>query len=352
MLYPLKFIPVYKNYIWGGRNLEKLGKELPEGIVAESWELSCHPDGESIISNGCYSGKSLSHFISEFGYEAVGTAVGVDPCWKPRDRFPLLVKLIDANDKLSVQVHPNDNYASLNEEDKSGKSEMWYIIWAKPGAKLVYGLKQGTTKEMFEAAIKNGYVENYLNYVEVIAGDAINIPAGLVHAIGAGIVLAEVQQNSNNTYRVYDYERIDKAGNKRPLHINKALDVINFDEMNKSNELFTSNKQNVFSALFGANKLNTREGRSPYIKNQIVSLVNNQYFNVELLSIQGQIKEVADGSRFYIYLFIDGEGVIEQPKSISDDIIKIKTGETVFIPAAMGNYTISGRFTAIRAYVP
>jgi mannose-6-phosphate isomerase class I len=151
LLYPLKFVPVYKDYIWGGRNLEKLGKNIPEGIIAESWELSCHPEGESIISNGLYRNKSLTWFIEEHGYKAVGTSVGSPSYWQPGDKFPLLIKFIDANDRLSVQVHPDDRYALLNEDDKSGKNEMWYIIWAKPGAKLVYGLIPGTTKEEYKA---------------------------------------------------------------------------------------------------------------------------------------------------------------------------------------------------------
>ena len=335
LLYPLKFVPVYKNYIWGGRNLEKLGKLLPEGIVAESWELSCHPDGESIISNGSYRGRSLSQFIKEFGYRAVGTSVGSPSHWKPGDSFPLLIKFIDANDKLSVQVHPDDNYALLNEEDKSGKNEMWYIIWAKPGAKLVYGLKPGTTREAFEAAVHNGCVEDFLNYIEVAAGDTIYIPAGLVHAIDSGILLAEVQQNSNNTYRVYDYDRVDKTGKKRPLHINKALDVIDFNAANRINDY-----KDYFQK-----EIDTE-------KSHVTSLIRNQYFSVDLVNIQDCIKEVADGSRFYSYVFIEGEGTITQPGHVSNDPVKIKAGETVFIPAEMGEYIISGSLKALEAYLP
>jgi len=337
LFYPLKFMPVYKSYIWGGRNLEKLGKRIPEGTVAESWELSCHPEGESIIANGTYKGKSLSWFIEEFGYKAVGTSVGRPTYWKPGDRFPLLIKFIDANDKLSVQVHPDDRYASLNEDDKSGKNEMWYIIWAKPDAKLVYGLKPGTTKEMFEAAIQNDNIESFLNYIEVTPGDAIYIPAGMVHAIGEGILLAEVQQNSNNTYRVYDYNRVDKTGKKRPLHINKALDVIDFNA--------TGNIYHEHGDSAGGGSENTSEC------NKITTLIDSQYFTVDLVDIQGEIKEIADGSRFYSYVILEGEGSITQPASISNDEVKIKVGETVFIPAAMGEYTVKGCQKMLKAYV-
>lgn len=334
LLYPLKFIPAYKDYIWGGRNLEKLGKNIPEGIIAESWELSCHPEGESIISNGLYRNKSLTWFIEEHGYKAVGTSVGSPSYWQPGDKFPLLIKFIDANDRLSVQVHPDDKYALLNEDDKSGKNEMWYIIWAKPGAKLVYGLIPGTTKEVFEAAIHNGNVEDFLNHIEVAAGDAIYIPAGLVHAIGDGILLAEIQQSSNNTYRVYDYDRVDKTGKKRPLHISKALDVINFD----------------VTGMIDHSEISFVRERKPG-ENEVILLSDSPFFTVDLLNLQGEIEEFADGSRFYSYVIVEGEGNIIQTDSASKDVVKVKAGETVFIPAAMGKYAIKGSLKALKAYI-
>lgn len=397
MLYPLKFIPVYKDYIWGGRNLEKLGKALPEGIVAESWEVSCHPDGESVISNGKYRGIPLSLYINKFQYEVMGTDIG----WKPGDRFPLLVKLIDATDRLSVQVHPDDNYAAAYEKDKSGKTEMWYIISAKPGAKLVYGLLPGTTREMFKKALENGYAEKHLNYIDVSEGDVINIPAGVIHAIGEGILIAEVQQNSNNTYRVYDYDRVDKDRNKRPLHIQKALDVIDFSSVKA--EQGQSSANDIPSA--------SMDGCT------ITRLVKNEYFSVELYDIHGEVEEIADGSKFFIYLFIEGSGsihygidacrgdgnsgnegkdeaeaekedeakdkkeakkeaeeeyekadeakaekeaekedeeVTEEESDEEDDRkdgkIHVKAGESVLIPACMGKYTISGSGKAIKIY--
>ncbi|HHY23126.1 MAG TPA: class I mannose-6-phosphate isomerase [Clostridiaceae bacterium] len=340
MFYPLKFKPVYKDYLWGGRNLSKLGKILPEGIVAESWEVSCHPDGVSIICNGQFKGMSLSEFINNFQYKVMGTGIS----WKPGDKFPLLVKLIDANNKLSVQVHPDDEYAALYEDDKSGKSEMWYVIWAKPGSKLVYGLKPDTTKENFQKALEKGSIEEYLNYIEVFEGDVINIPAGIIHAIGEGILLAEVQQNSNNTYRVYDYNRVDKNGKKRPLHIQKALDVIDFSgsiEYNKS----------------GGTSVQTNDNY------KVTKLVENSYFSTELYHINGEVEEIADGSRFYIYLFIEGEATIcygfrgclngnMKNNGHFSEKMNIRAGESIFIPAFMGKYRISGNIKAIKAYVP
>ncbi|NLC67499.1 MAG: class I mannose-6-phosphate isomerase [Clostridiaceae bacterium] len=337
-MYPLKFKPVYKDYLWGGRNLEKLGKTLPAGIVAESWEVSCHPDGESVISNGEFRGMPLSRFVDKLQYEVMGTGIG----WKPGDRFPLLVKFIDANEKLSVQVHPDDEYASMHEKDMSGKTEMWYIISAKPGAKLVYGLLPGTTREMFKEALENGSVGKYLNYIEVSEGDVIHIPAGVVHAVGEGIMIAEVQQNSNNTYRVYDYDRIDKDGKKRPLHIQKALDVIDFSGIKSKRG---KSKGTPVAALDGFT---------------IARLVENDYFTVELHDIYGKVSEIADGSKFFIYLFIKGSGEIFYGNSdcenagcqgdSHDGNIKVKAGESVLIPASMGKYTILGKIKAMKIY--
>jgi mannose-6-phosphate isomerase len=225
MFYPFKFQPVYKDYIWGGRNFEKLGKTLPKGIVAESWEVSCHPDGVSIIENGEFRGIPLPSMVDIYGRILVGTALPE----KDLRKFPLLVKFIDANKDLSVQVHPDDNYANTYENGEYGKNEMWYIMSAEPGAKLIYDVVPGTTRESFRRAVEEDNIEHCLKSMEVFPGDVINIPSGLIHAIGKGILLAEIQQNSNTTYRVYDYNRTDKNGSKRPLHIGKALDVIDFD---------------------------------------------------------------------------------------------------------------------------
>lgn len=342
----------------GRKKSFKIREDLPEGIVAESWEVSCHPDGQSVISNGQFKDMLLSEYIRKLQYKAMG----IDTLWKPGDRFPLLVKLIDANSKLSVQVHPDDRYASLHENDKSGKNEMWYIIWAKPGAKLVYGLKPGTTKEAFKKALENGTVEEHLNYIEVSKGDAISIPAGIIHAIGEGIMLAEVQQNSNNTYRVYDYNRVDKDGNMRPLHIQKALDVIDFSRVTLSRVTECEKSDNKDIIIQADNNY------------KVIKLVENRYFSVELHQINGEIEEAADGSRFYIYLFIEGEGTIsygygcylngnmnkddcnigssKMTNSYLDKKMHIKAGESIFIPASMGEYKISGNIKAIKMYVP
>ena len=327
-LYPLKFDRNYKDYIWGGRNLDMIGKELPRtGKVAESWELSCHKDGTSVISNGEYKGSTLQEYIEKLKSSAVGTALSS----KDIDKFPLLIKFIDANDRLSVQVHPDDEYANIHENGELGKNEMWYILKAEPGATLVAGVKRGVTKDLFRQAIENNTVEDCLNYMPVKEGDFIDIPNGLVHAIGKGIILAEVQQNSNTTYRVYDYNRVGADGKTRELHIEKSLDTIDF-----------SYTEDVCKKVEGLKiKINDNAVRE-------VKIVN-KYFSIEHYELNGAtILENADGSRFYAYIICSGSG-----KIIYDGgSIDIKMGETIFIPAAMGEYKIEGTLKAVKTYVP
>lgn len=325
MLYPLMFKAVYKDYIWGGREFEKLGKKLPDGIVAESWEVSCHPDGLSVISNGEYKGLTLSRLVELKGKEIVGTELPE----KDLKKFPLLVKLIDANDKLSVQVHPEDAYAFIHENGEYGKNEMWYIISAKAGAKLVYDVVDGVTKEAFKNAVNEEKIESCLNFIDVFPGDVVNIPAGLVHAIGEGIVIAEIQQNSNTTYRVFDYDRVDKHGNKRPLHIGKALEVIDFDTSKRKG------KSKGLVEKLGNNKEKTY-------------LIANKYFSVEKYVINGIIDENTEGERFYIFLLLEGEAEI----IYDTGRIKVSKGESVLIPAALGKYSLKGNFEALKSYVP
>lgn len=363
-LYPLTFIPVYKDYPWGGRNFEIFGRELPEGINAESWEISCHPDGTSIVSNGKYAGTPLPELIKQLGCSLIGTALPE----RDVETFPLLVKLIDAENKLSVQVHPDDEYA-LEHEGEYGKNEMWYIISAKPGSTLIYDVVPGTTRESFAKAVADGTLENCLKKVEVFPGDVINIPAGLIHAIGEGIMLAEIQQNSNTTYRVFDYNRVGKDGKKRPLHIEKSLDVIDFNTTGRKE------KSTGLKIKIGENSTST------YV-------VANKYFAVEILDINGTIEQVADGSRFCMYTFTEGEGRIIYGSEIDSDCcadtdscadtdccacdcdcnaeeirtlcdsdsnskeIEVKAGVSVLIPAAMGRYIIEGKLKGLKSYVP
>jgi mannose-6-phosphate isomerase len=226
--YPLTFTPALKDYIWGGRNLENLyNRQLPpSGPIAESWEVSGHPNGPAIVDGGPLAGQSLPGVLETWGVGLVGTRAG----WAlERNKFPLLVKLLDAEKRLSVQVHPQDSYALTNENGELGKTEMWYILHARPGAQLILGLRPGVTPQAFRQAVADNELDRWLHHLRVKAGDAIFVPAGTVHAILEGIIAAEIQQNSDTTYRIYDWGRVGADGVPRPLHVDKALEVINFE---------------------------------------------------------------------------------------------------------------------------
>ena len=326
MYYPLKFEPEYKKYIWGGRNLESLGKILPEGKVAESWEVSCQKEGISTIANGIFKGVSLVDLIGRTGNCVMGSEF--DHHHKNTE-FPLLFKLIDANQKLSVQVHPDNKYAYIHENKELGKHEAWYIVYAKPGAQIVYSVVPGVNKDSFVAAIKDNKIMSNLNFINVFTGDVINISPGIMHAIGEGIIVAEIQQNSNITYRVFDYDRMDDNGNKRPLQLNKALDVIDFDT--------------------AGNKVKY-EGLAVQIDcdSSITYKLANEFFSIEILKINGRIDQVANGSRFYIYYVLEGKANVQY----EDGLICLEKGESMLIPASMGKYNLSGQFEILKTYVP
>lgn len=222
MLYPFTFHPIFKERVWGGRSLETIyGKPLPAGRrIGESWEICDRPGDASVIANGPLAGHDLRWLMEQHEHELLGDA-------KPQNgRFPLLVKLLDARDKLSLQVHPPpDAAAKLGGEPKT---EIWYVASAEPGAGLYVGLKRGVTRELFEAKIRNGEVADCFHRIPVKAGDAMFLPSGRVHAIGAGLVIFEFQQNSDTTYRVFDWNRPGLDGKPRELHVAQSLDSINF----------------------------------------------------------------------------------------------------------------------------
>lgn len=228
-LYPLLFEPVLKDYIWGGRNLEKLGRQLPpDGVIAESWEIAGHEDGTTRVANGRYSGKLLTELHQELGLDLIGSR----SAWaQARGKFPLLIKLLDANRPLSVQVHPQDDYALAHEGNELGKTEMWVVLQAAPDADVILGLSHQIGADEFRVAIEDNHLEPHLHRIAVKAGDHICVPAGSMHAIMGGLLIAEIQQNSNTTYRVYDWGRVGSDGQPRPLHVDKALDVINFAQI-------------------------------------------------------------------------------------------------------------------------
>lgn len=307
MLKPLKLKPEFKEIIWGGNRLKNEYNKISSlNNIAESWELTVRPDGMNIIDGGEFDGLTMEEYINKNGFSVVTN--------KKMDRFPLLIKFIDAEDNLSIQVHPDDDYG-MKTANSLGKTEMWYIIDAKPGAKLVYGLKEDCTIDMLKEAIDNNSVENMLNYVSVKKGDVFFIPSGLVHAIGAGILLAEIQQNSNITYRVYDYNRIGKDGKPRELHVLDALNVIinrNEDEIDKIR--FSTNAKNA------------------------TTLASCEYFTVDKYTLDGKIALNTDEKSFNSVLCLDGNGTLE----FNGELFPITKGDSYFIPANLGKYSING----------
>ena len=300
--YPLKMKPVYKDYLWGGENLHKIYGKEPL-FIAESWEASDNKAGKSIIDNGFLKGKTIGEAAEILGAELLGS----------EEEFSLLFKLIDAHDRLSVQVHPDDGFAFEFENGSKGKTELWYVIHADDGARLIYGFKEDVTKEKFEKAIKNGNVEELLNSVEVSDGDAFFIPAGTIHGIGKGIIIAEIQENSDITYRVYDYDRRDINGNTRELHTDKALKVTDL----KSCE--------------GSEKVQGREYWDN--TNKIRKIISCEYFEVKVIDVRNEIT-LETGENSQIIFFVSGSG------KIGDE--DFKAGDTFLIPAKMGEYKISG----------
>ena len=319
IMYPLLLKPPVKDYLWGGSKLKtEFNIESDKVIAAEGWMLSCHKDGESIVLNGEFKGKTLSYALGIMGDEALGKN-----CVAYKD-FPILIKLIDAKQKLSVQVHPDDEYA-LRVEGEFGKNEMWYIVDCEEGARLIYGFNRELDKDEFEARIKNNTLEEVCNYVEVKKGDVFFISAGTLHAIGEGILIAEVQQSSNSTYRVSDYGRLDAFGNPRPLHIEKALDVTTLAP--PSLPYGAIGETHTFD--FGSER----------------ELANCEFFKSKLITLNGT-KTMFYPDSFVSLVALDGDVVVKY----GADKICFKKGESIFIPAGL-NVEISGRAELLCSYI-
>ena len=273
--YPLLLKPPIKDYLWGGKKLKTdFGFETEKEIAAEAWMLSCHKDGMNIVLNGEHKGKTINEVLEIWGKSALGERA------QKFSYFPILIKLIDAKQKLSVQVHPDDEYA-LAKEGEYGKTEMWYVVDCEEGAELIYGFKENISKEEFETRIKDNTLTEVCNFVPVQKGDVFFIEAGTLHAIGEGILIAEVQQNSNTTYRVSDYSRLGADGKPRELHIEKALDVtkcerpvISYGNIGKvmvkgENTI----RELVVCDKFSAKQLNLKEQMDIYTPNSFISLI-------------------------------------------------------------------------------
>ena len=319
----VKLDPAFKDNLWGGTKIRDVyGKKCDYDVIGESWELSAHPDGQSRIAEGYYKGMLFNDYLSIIGKEALG--------WKcqAQDRFPVLIKFIDAKQALSIQIHPDDEYA-LENENEYGKNEMWYVLDAEPGAYLYCGLSRASSKEEIEERIKNNTITEILNKIEVKKGDVVMVKAGTIHAIGAGIFICEIQQNSNCTYRMYDYDRRDKFGNPRELHIAKSLDVVNpvkYEKDNKCNVMLAHNEH--------------------YMSKRLVQC---KYFEVIKYEIEDEAKIPVDEASFLSVIVIDGEGTIMTDDN--DKELKFKAGESFFINAGKRNVVVNGRSTCIITHV-
>lgn len=303
----LKLVPAFKDYIWGGHRLvDEYNKKYDGAVLAESWELSCHPDGPSRIANGPYEGRTLEEYIDTEGRKVLGSN-----CSRFSD-FPVLIKLIDAKQNLSVQVHPDDQFA-LKNEGQYGKTEMWYVADADPGAYLYYGFRKEISREEFAERIQNNTLTDVLNAVPVRKGDILFIEAGTIHAIGKGILIAEIQQNSNVTYRVYDYGRVGKDGKKRDLHIEKAIAV--------------------------TKRIPVMRGKNGY-----PHVADCDYFTVDRIYLNGETINRVEGNAgkdsFVSILVLDGTGKIfcEGCK----EKIEYRKGDSLFLPAGSGKYMLEG----------
>lgn len=312
----MKLIPSGKDYLWGGTRLkDEYGKKIDMTPLAESWECSVHPDGPCFVANGQYKGKTLKEVL-EAHPEYIGK--------KANGEFPILAKFIDAKQDLSIQVHPDDEYA-LEHEGQNGKTEMWYIIDADEGASLIYGFKHKVTKEILERAIEHRELDKHLQKVEVHKGDLFFVPAGTVHGIGKGILLAEIQESSNVTYRVYDYDRVDKNGKKRELHFDKVVQVM---DMGIAPDI--KQKRRLVKHYPGC----SRE-----------LLCRCKHFETERIQVtKGFSFSVLENS-FQVLMCLDGYGQVEVD---GDKPVRFSKGETVFLPAGIGRCLIIGDTTVLK----
>ncbi len=315
----LKLRPSGKDYFWGGTRLkEEYGKKFDIDPVAESWECSVHPDGPSYITNGRYEGCTLAELLKKHP-EYLGTKI-------ENGELPVLVKFIDAKEKLSVQVHPDDAYAWENEK-QNGKTEMWYIIDADEGASIIYGFKHHVTPEIIKRSISKGNLDKDLQKIEVHKGDVFFVPAGTVHGIGKGIFLAEIQESSNLTYRVYDYDRVDRTGKSRELHFEKAIQVM---DMKATPEIHQ--KPHLVHYYVGGSK---------------EVLCRCKYFETERIQIAtGCTFYVLDNS-FQILMCMDGYGEIQAIEE-GQESIRFKKGDTLFLPAGIGKCYIFGKAVLLK----
>ncbi len=322
-LYPLKFEPILKEKIWGGHKLQSiLNKEIKEDNAGESWEISAVKGDISVIANGFLKGKDLQEILSEYKEELVGNRVYSTY----KNKFPLLVKFIDAQDYLSVQVHPGDELAKKR-HNSFGKTEMWYIIDSDKDAELISGFNRSLDKNTYLEKLNSGKITEILNSEKVKPGDVFFIPVGRVHAIKPGILLAEIQQTSDLTYRIYDWDRVDENGKGRELHTKYALDALDFKKYDNYKTNYT------------------------VVKNERILLEKNPYFETNLFELNKNKNLSYDGlDSFVIYMIMDGEINIK----FEESCLNAEKGETVLIPASITNIEIEivEQVKLLEVYIP
>ena len=317
-LYPLQFLPIFKERIWGGTKLKTvLDKNISSDIIGESWELSDVENSISIVSNGAFKGKSLTELIEIYKEDMVG----IDVYSKFGNQFPLLFKYLDAREELSIQVHPNDELAKKR-HNSFGKTEMWYVLQADPGAKIIVGFKENSNPAEYLYHLNNKSIVSILEEIEVKKGDVFFLETGTIHAIGAGMIIAEIQQTSDITYRIYDFDRVDASGNLRELHTDLAIDAINYQ------------KVDTFK---------------PYLKNKNQSneIVNCPYFTTNSISLKGEMQIKRDKKSFVVYMCVEGSFQI----IIENQNYDYKMGDTILIPAAIATYQLTGTASLLEIYI-
>jgi mannose-6-phosphate isomerase len=324
-LYPLKFTPIYQERIWGGSRMHSMlnKPDCANGNCGESWELSGVEGHISVVSNGFLAGNDLQELIEIY----MGDLLGERVYDQYGSEFPLLIKFIDAMDDLSIQVHPGDEL-SRKRHNAYGKTEMWYVLHADEGAKLNSGFNQPVDREKYMESLNNGKLTDLLHFEEVKDGDVFFIPAGRVHAIGKGLIIAEIQQTSDVTYRIFDYDRKDKNGNLRELHTELALDAIDFS--------YSKDIRTIYQP----------------VKNKTAEIVSCKYFSTNIIEFDQPVnKDISQIDSFVIYICIEGEFEIVWPSG-SERIIR---GDTVLIPASLDEYSLNpvkGESKVLEVHIP
>ena len=317
-LYPLQFQPILKDRIWGGEKLKTiLNKPIASKITGESWELSTVEGDVSVVANGVLKGKSLMELIDETPNEILGTKVYE----RFGKQFPLLFKYLDAREDLSIQVHPNDKLAK-ERHNSFGKTEMWYVMQADADSRIIVGFKENSSKEEYLKHLHDNTLVSILDDVKAKSGDVFFLETGTVHAIGAGLVVAEIQQTSDITYRLYDFDRVDAQGNKRELHVDLALDAINY------------------------NKVDTQKNYDKKV-NTSNTVVDCPYFTTNFIPLENKVEVSKSGETFTVYMCIEGSFEIEFD-GFKQTYIK---GDTVLVPAEINAFILTGRASILEIYI-